>query len=112
MKLGTTKISWMAGSRKKKRASRRLGSSFQKQQATSAKTPRPRMAEACARVGVLEAGFTVEPWPTMRRARDKLGSTKKTSNTLRRTSNPELKTATDKLLLHSTLGVGRSALDV
>jgi len=32
------------------------------------------------RVGALEAGFTVEPWPTMRRALDESEGTKKTSN--------------------------------
>jgi hypothetical protein len=43
------------------------------------------------REGVLEDGFTVEPWPTMRRALDEKEGTKKTSNAERPTSNPELK---------------------
>ena len=45
---GTTQTSLMAGSRKKRSASRRLGSSFQKQQATSAKIPRRRISAACS----------------------------------------------------------------
>ena len=54
--------------RRKRCASRRLGSSFQKAHATSAKRLRRRISLACARLGVLESGFTVEPWPTMRSA--------------------------------------------
>src|SRR5438552_16015739 len=68
MKLGTTKTSRIAGSRKNSSASRRLGSSFQKPHATSAKIPRRRISAACISVGALESGFTVEPWPTIRSA--------------------------------------------
>src|SRR6266567_5388084 len=50
----------------KKIASRKLGSSFQKAHATSTKMFRRRISLAWARVGALESGFTVEPWPTMR----------------------------------------------
>ncbi|HEX4641782.1 MAG TPA: hypothetical protein VH252_10360, partial [Chthoniobacterales bacterium] len=59
-------------------------SSFQKQQATSAKIPRERMVAACMSVGVLEAGFTVEPCPTMSNALDESEGTKK-----RRTPNAQ-----------------------
>src|SRR5438045_6091268 len=51
------------------------------------------MEAACASVGVLDAGFTVEPCPTMSSALDKSEGTKKTSNAQRPTSNPELKTS-------------------
>src|SRR5436853_2797204 len=73
------------------------------------------MEAACASVGVLDAGFTVEPCPTMSRALDKSEGTKKTSNAQRPTSNPELKTsefteASEFEIEHSALGVGRFLL--
>jgi hypothetical protein len=52
----------------KKSASRKLGSSFQKAHATSAKIFRRRISAACASVGALESGFTVEPWATIKSA--------------------------------------------
>ena len=67
MKLGTTYTSRMAGSNSSGQ-SRKDGSSFQNTQATSANTPRRRMAAACARLGAPESGLTVEPCPTMSRA--------------------------------------------
>src|SRR3989441_2290581 len=57
----------VAGSNKKI-ASPKLGSSFQDALPTSAKTFRRRISAACASVGALESGFTVEPCPTMRSA--------------------------------------------
>src|SRR5207253_4752932 len=73
----------------KKRASRRLGSSFQNAQPTSAKFFRRRISAACARVGALESGFTVDPCATMRSAELELLVTiqRSTSNAQRSTSN-------------------------
>ncbi|PYJ52988.1 MAG: hypothetical protein DME83_03800 [Verrucomicrobia bacterium] len=52
----------------KKSASRKLGSSFQKAQPTSAKSFRRRISAACVSVGGLESEFTVEPCPTIKSA--------------------------------------------
>src|SRR5207247_7713996 len=49
-------------------ASRKLGSSFQNAHPTSAKSLRRRISAACASVGALESGFTVEPWATIKSA--------------------------------------------
>src|SRR5436309_11361510 len=68
MKFGTTQTYLIVSGSNKKIASRRLGSSFQKAQPTSAKTFRRRISAACASVGALESGFTVEPWPTIKSA--------------------------------------------
>src|SRR5213083_3494532 len=83
MKLGTTNTSRIVSSAKKNRASRRLGSSFQNAQPTSAKTFRRRISAACASVGALESGLTVEPCATIKSA---LSSdlTKETFNSLPR----------------------------
>src|SRR4051812_34244661 len=43
---------------------RRLGSSFQNAQYTSPKQPILAIALAWSKVGALESGFIVEPWPT------------------------------------------------
>ena len=51
-----------------KSASRMEGSSFQKQTWTSAKMPRLRISSAWSKYGVEESGFSVEPWPTIKRA--------------------------------------------
>src|ERR1700756_1302204 len=68
MKFGTTKTSRVVSSAKKNRASRRLGSSFQNAHCTSAKIFRRLISAACASVGALESGFTVDPWPTIKSA--------------------------------------------
>src|SRR6266511_2674245 len=68
IKFGTTQTSRIDSGSNKKSASRRLGSSFQKAHPTSAKISRRRISAACASVGALESGFTVEPWATMRSA--------------------------------------------
>src|SRR5687767_476951 len=102
----------MAGSRKKTRASRRLGSSFQKQQATSAKTPRRRMAAAWARVGALEAGFTVEPWPTMRSAELFLACMGSAENVERPTPNVQSRIKDSNRQVPSALTFGRWAFGV
>jgi hypothetical protein len=71
--------------------------------------PLRRIAAACLRVGALEAGFTVEPWPTIKRALDELEATKKTSNAQRRTSNPEFRKAASSPfeIQRWAFGVGR-----
>src|SRR5438093_12229990 len=68
MKFGTTQTYLIVSGSNKKIASRRLGSSFQNAHCTSAKIFRRRISAACASVGALESGFTVEPWPTIKRA--------------------------------------------
>ena len=68
MKFGTTHTSQIDFGSNKKIASRRLGSSFQKAQPTSAKIFRRRIFAACASVGALESGFTVEPCATIKSA--------------------------------------------
>src|SRR6266568_3679797 len=68
MKFGTTQTSRIDSGSNKNSVSRRLGSSFQKAHPTSAKTFRRRISAACASVGALESGFTVEPWATIRSA--------------------------------------------
>src|SRR5438046_5287275 len=65
MKFGTTYTFLIVSGLKRKIASRRLGSSFQNAHATSTKISRRRISAACASVGALESGFTVDPWPTM-----------------------------------------------
>src|SRR5438876_10632810 len=68
MKFGTTHTSQIDFGSNKKIASRRLGSSFQKAHPTSAKIFRRRISAACASVGALESGFTVEPCATIKSA--------------------------------------------
>src|SRR5438034_10876637 len=68
MKFGTTQTSRIDSGSNKKVASRKLGSSFQKAHSTSTKIFRRRISTACAKVGALESGFTVEPCATMMRA--------------------------------------------
>ena len=71
MKFGTTYTSRISGASSKSNpaaASRMEGSSFQKQQATCPKSPRRRIAAACARLGALESGLVVEPCPTISNA--------------------------------------------
>src|SRR6266571_632650 len=68
MKFGTTETFLIVSGSKRKIASRRLGSSFQNAHCTSPKMFRRRISAACASVGALESGFTVEPCPTMRSA--------------------------------------------
>src|SRR5205823_5692239 len=70
-----------------------------------------RIVAACMRVGALEAGFTVEPWPTMRRTLDESEGTKKTSNAQRRTSNPELR-AIPCFVRHSTFVIRHCAAGI
>lgn len=72
------------------------------------------MVVACDSVGVLEEGFTVEPWPTMRRALDEAEGTKKTSN-----AQPSFASyggqATQRpieFLRHSSFLIAQPALDV
>src|SRR6266478_4345271 len=60
----------------KKITSRKLGSSFQNAQPTSAKISRRRISAACASVGALESGFTVEPCATINSAASDLYSTR------------------------------------
>src|SRR5437762_5901064 len=67
MKLGTTHTSRITSGSNRNTASRKLGSSFQNAHFTSAKIFRRRMSAACARVGALESGFTVEPCATIKR---------------------------------------------
>src|SRR5438552_6959489 len=92
MKFGTTKTSRVILSAKKNRASRKLGSSFQNAQPTSAKTFRRRISAACTSVGALESGFTVEPCATIKRALCSLElmRTQKPSNVQRSTSNAQI----------------------
>src|SRR5437773_9551586 len=68
MKFGTTHTSQIDFGSNKKIASRRLGSSFQKAQPTWAKIFRRRISAACASVGALDSGFTVEPCATIKSA--------------------------------------------
>src|SRR5438874_5490499 len=68
MKFGTTWTSRTDFGSNKKSASRKLGSSFQNAQLTSRKILRRLISAACANVGALESGFTVEPCATIRRA--------------------------------------------
>jgi hypothetical protein len=68
MKFGTTQTSRIDSGSNKKSASRKLGSSFQNAHSTSAKIFLRRISAACANVGALESGFTVEPCATMRSA--------------------------------------------
>src|SRR5436190_21519121 len=68
MKFGTTQTSPIDSASNKKSASRKLGSSFQNAQPTSAKTFRRRISAACASDGALESGLTVEPCATLIRA--------------------------------------------
>src|SRR5437870_1772792 len=65
MKFGTTQTYLIVSGSNKKIASRRLGSSFQNAHSTSAKIFRRRISAACASVGALESGFTVEPCATI-----------------------------------------------
>src|SRR5467141_904958 len=64
MKFGTTQTYLIVSGSNKKIASRRLGSSFQNAHCTLAKIFRRRISAACASVGALESGFTVEPCAT------------------------------------------------
>src|SRR5438874_13790827 len=91
MKFGTTQTSRIDSGSNKNSASRKLGSSFQKAHSTSAKTFRRRISAACASVGALESGFTVEPWATMRRAvlSFEVIQMRKTSDAERSASNGE-----------------------
>src|SRR5947199_7365070 len=75
MKFGTTQTYLIVSGSNKKIASRKLGSSFQNAHCTSAKTPRRRISTACASVGALESGFTVEPCATINSAAVALRST-------------------------------------
>ena len=68
MKFGTTETSRNDSESNRKSASRKLGSSFQNPHSTAAKIFRCRISAACASVGALESGFTVEPCATMRSA--------------------------------------------
>src|SRR5206468_11017295 len=68
MKFGTTQTSPIDSGSNRNNASRKLGSSFQNAHSTSAKIFRRRISAACASVGALESGFTVEPCPTIKRA--------------------------------------------
>src|SRR5437660_11333369 len=93
MKFGTTETFLIVSGSKRKTASRRLGSSFQNAHATSAKIFRRRISAACASVGALESGFTVEPWATIKRAVFFLTPIRKeTSNVERSTSNAQFST--------------------
>src|SRR5882724_2784573 len=65
MKFGTTQTSRIDSGSNRNNASRKLGSSFQNAHSTLAKMLRRRISAACARVGALESGFTVEPCATM-----------------------------------------------
>src|SRR6266513_5170057 len=64
MKFGTTQTSPIDSGSNRNNASRKLGSSFQNAHSTSAKIFRRRISAACASVGALESGFTVEPCAT------------------------------------------------
>src|SRR5438093_3524821 len=68
MKFGTTQTSPIDSGSNRKIASRKLGSSFQNAHSTSAKIFRRRISTACASVGALESGFTVEPCATINSA--------------------------------------------
>src|SRR5882724_4034725 len=68
MKFGTTQTSPIDSGSNRNNASRKLGSSFQNAHSTSAKIFRRRISTACASVGALESGFTVEPCATISRA--------------------------------------------
>src|SRR5437867_10126744 len=68
MKFGTTQTSRIDSGSNKNNASRKLGSSFQNAQPTFAKIFRRRISAACASVGALESGFTVEPCATINSA--------------------------------------------
>src|SRR5258705_4093597 len=65
MKFGTTQTSRIDSGSNRNNASRKLGSSFQNAHSTLAKISRRRISAACARVGALESGFTVEPCATI-----------------------------------------------
>src|SRR5436190_18576717 len=67
MKFGTTYTSRIDLGSNRNNASRKLGSSFQKAHSTFAKIFRRRISAACAMVGALESGFTVEPCATIKR---------------------------------------------
>jgi hypothetical protein len=63
-------------------------------------------------VGELDAGFTVEPWPTIRSALEESQGTQKTSNAQRPTSNPELRASVSAFEIgRSAFGVGRFLLN-
>src|SRR4029453_5998564 len=68
MKFGTTETSRTDSGSNRNNASRKLGSSFQNAHSTFAKIFRRRISAACASVGALESGFTVEPWATIKSA--------------------------------------------
>src|SRR5262252_7099290 len=68
MKFGTTQTSPINSGSNRNNASRKLGSSFQNAYSTSAKIFRRRISAACASVGALECGFTVEPCATINKA--------------------------------------------
>src|SRR3954452_5911287 len=68
MKFGTTETSRIDSGSNKNNASRKLGSSFQNAHSTSANMFRRRISAACASVGALESGFTVEPCATTNKA--------------------------------------------
>src|SRR6266511_894350 len=87
MKFGTTQTSRIDSGSNKKSASRKLGSSFQKPHSTSAKILRRRISAACASVGALESGFTVEPCATIRSAAFDCTTKHRTSDIGRPTSN-------------------------
>src|SRR5213593_2962384 len=93
MKFGTTYTSRIDSGSNTKIASRKLGSSFQKAHSTPAKAFRRRISAACASVGALESGFTVEPCATINRALSSLRfiQSQKTSNVQRSTSNAQFR---------------------
>src|SRR6267378_1339336 len=76
MKFGTTQTSPTDSGSNRNNASRKLGSSFQNAHSTSAKIFRRRISAACASVGALESGFTVEPCATINSAASDLYSTR------------------------------------
>src|SRR6266513_6219499 len=106
MKFGTTQTSPIDSGSNRNNASRKLGSSFQNAHSTSAKIFRRRISAACASVGTLESGFTVEPCPTIKRALLAFEFIRTTENVQRPTFNVQ-RLNSEKAGRHWTLGVER-----